>query len=146
MIFALSWRSTYSLFIYCTAFADRNFLSLTELQSLTVKYTWADTFDFVQYMLHALRHLTSPRLQELTINIVCITVGTSGEAPNLDVWYELGQHLESPRFLSTLLKLTFRFGLFTHQEIVDKGRSFFADVFPLCAERGILHVDGELWE
>ena len=128
---------------YCAAFADRNFPALTQLQSLAVQFPWAHTFDFVQYMLHALRHLTSPRLQELTIYILCIT---GGEAPNLDIWSELGQHVESPRFLSTLLKLTIRFAIFTQPEVVDTSRRFFAEMFPLCSKRGILHVDSADWE
>jgi hypothetical protein len=144
MIVAFSWCLTYSLLIYRTAFADRNFSSLTRLQSLTVQFTWNDTFNFVQYMVHALRHLTSPCLQELTIYILlCIS---SGETVDLDVWSELRPHLESPQFLSTLLKLTFRFDVFTQPEVIDKSQEFFAEIFPLCAERGILHVETGFWE
>jgi hypothetical protein len=133
------WCSPYSLFIHFAAFADRIFPFLTQLQSLTVQFTWADTFGFVQYMLHALRHLTSPRLQELSIYI--------GKSPNhLDVWSELGEHLESSQCLSTLLKLTIRFDIHTHPKVIDMGQRFFAEIFPLCAKRGILHVDSAVWE
>ena len=107
-----------------------------------MSFTWVDTIDFIQYMLHALRHLTSPRLQELTIYTICIT---RGESLNLNVWSELGQLLETPRFLSTLLKLTIQFDIFTQQEVVDGSQPFFAAMFPQCAERGILHVDSALW-
>jgi hypothetical protein len=90
-------------------------------------------------MLHVPSHLTSP-LQELTIYIIC-TGGDTGESPDVDVWSELGQQLESPQFLSTLLKLTIRFDISTGPEVVDASRSFFAEIFPLCAKRGILHVE-----
>lgn len=124
------------------AFAERNFPSLIQLRSLAVRFYWYSSDKFGQYLVPALRHLTSPRLQELSIFIHT----HPPEVPNLDGWSELRPYLESGRFQSTLLKLNFRFDILASQEVVDECRRILTEMFPHCAERGILCVDSGFWE
>jgi hypothetical protein len=96
-----------------------------------------DVFSFLQYILHALRHLTSPCLREVTI----LLPSADGLSLDFDAWSEPHPLLESPRFLSTLVRLTFRFPAWCQPEVTAENQPLFAKTFPLCAERGILHVE-----
>jgi hypothetical protein len=94
-----------------------------------------DTFGFAQFILHVLCHLTSPCLQE--VNILNLYAPLPWE---LATWSELRLVLESPTFLSTLRRLALHVHYFEPGLVADAQR-IFAEIFPLCAERGILHVE-----
>jgi hypothetical protein len=140
-LLSLGAQDLHSLFVCYTAFTGRSFASLTQLRFLTLALevtVTGETFDFAQFILHVLRHLTSPCLQE--VNILHLYAPRYYE---LATWSELRLVLESPRFLSTLLRLAFYVRLAVPGVVADAQR-IFAGIFPLCEERGILHVEKDV--
>jgi hypothetical protein len=132
-----------TLYFTGAAFAERNFSSLIRLRSLALRCYGSYSSDKLgQYLVPALRHTTSPRLQKLIIFIHT----HPPEVPDLDGWFRLYPYLESEPFLATLQKVNFRLDLFTSQEVVDECRRILTRMFPHCAERGILCVDSGFWE
>jgi hypothetical protein len=97
----------------------------------------------VRFMRHALPRLASLQLREL---IFTLSSATYSELDH-GAWSELGLLLETPRFLSALRTLSFRFQkklspIDPHAARVRA--QWIAETFQLCAARGILHV--ESWD
>jgi hypothetical protein len=114
---------------------------LTQLESFSFNpYPCTRHFNEpLEFMVQALRHLTSPHLQELTITFLSATY----RLLNCDTWSELDLILKNSRFSLTLRALTFRFFLPCmplSPEAAAAREEQIAARLPLCAARGILRI------
>jgi hypothetical protein len=131
-----------------TAPRDQSFAFLAELRSVGFSFEY-DIPQPLEFVVQALRHLTSPYVQELTVTLFPF----ERDLPNYDAWSELDLLLESPRFAPTLRAITFRAppDAFRSQEGLMAAAArdqYIAEQLPLCAARGIVrslspHPDGE---
>jgi hypothetical protein len=120
----------------------QRFALLTQLRSLSFYYSpWTLRSETgFRFMVQALRHLTSPHLEELII-----ALPSSGcTRVNPDLWSELASLVEIPQTpsLSALRTLAFHFADRWHW-VIFYGVSalWIEERFPLCLARGILRVE-----
>jgi hypothetical protein len=120
----------------------QRFALLTQLRSLSFYYSpWTSRSETgFRFMVQALRHLTSPHLEELIIALP----SSSCTRVHPDLWSELASLLEIPQTpsLSALGTLAFQFEYPWHFVTFHGVNALWIEErFPLCLARGILRVE-----
>ena len=131
-------------FAYAGAIA-KYFAFLARLHSVSFDFT-DQCFSHnngLQLVIEALRNLTSPNLQELTITLQ----SAKYRWLNSNTWSELNSVLETSQISPPLRVLVFRFQekvVPTHAYIVMAREKWIKKRFPSYAERGILQIEHQL--
>jgi hypothetical protein len=117
----------------------RCFTFLTQLRRLSFHLSQREDNDGVRLVLQAMRHMESTHLASLTVYIDSIQDLSSYD---FDSWFALGTLIDSPRFSRSLHELAFDFcdwGDAAKQSARARD-TWVAEMFPLCAARGILQI------